>query len=97
TLLDERGDRELAKQVLAVTRSVAGMMLAAELSAASGDVARALSMVERVLARDIDTPGARERHERWSARLGRDLSRQRVDDSATVVAPTERAAAFRLI
>jgi serine/threonine-protein kinase len=27
-------------------------------------------LIERVLARDIDAPGARERHERWRAQLG---------------------------
>lgn len=97
TLLDERGDREQATRLLAPARSVAGMMLAAELHAQSGNLARAISMIERVLARDIDTPGARERHERWSAQIGRDLARDRVDDSATVVAPNEASTAFRLI
>jgi serine/threonine-protein kinase len=63
------------------------MMLAAELHAARGNLARALSAVERVLARDIDAPGARERHERWSAQLGRAPRAARVDGGATVVAP----------
>jgi serine/threonine protein kinase len=35
-----------------------------------GEVARALALIERVLARDIDAPGARERHERWRRALG---------------------------
>lgn len=97
TLLDERGDRTQAKLLLAPTRSVAGMMLLAELSAAAGNLPRAVSMVERVLARDIDTPGARERHERWSARIGRDKTRAPIDDGATVVAPNQDATSFRLI
>jgi serine/threonine-protein kinase len=97
TLLDERGDREQAKQLLAPTRSVAGMMLAAELFATTGNLPRAVSMIERVLARNIDTPGAQERHQRWSAQIGRDLERDRVDDSATVVAPNEESTTFRLV
>lgn len=97
TLLDERGDRARAKLLLAPTRSVAGMMLLAELSAAAGNLPRAVSMVERVLARDIDTPGARERHERWSAQLGRDDTRAPSDDGATVVAPNQDTTTYRLI
>ena len=52
-------------------------------------------VIERVLARDIDTPGARERHERWSAQLGRDLAHDRVDDSATREAEKQRPATSR--
>jgi serine/threonine-protein kinase len=96
-LLDERGDRERALAVLSPARGAAAMMLAAELAAAGGNLARAVSMVERVLARDIDTPGARERHERWSAMLGLSRRTAEHDDVVTVVAPTESTTTFRLL
>lgn len=73
------------------------MLLAAELFAATGNLPRAVSMIERVLARDIDAPGARERHEAWSARLGRDTAREADDDGATVVAPEATTTSFRVL
>ena len=97
SLLDARGQRLEALRLVSVSRSVAGMMLAAELYASSGKLPRAVSMIERVLARDIDTPGARERHERWSEQLGRRPRDLRVDDGATVVAPQVKSAVYRLI
>ena len=87
-LLDDRGRRREALALVASTRSVAGMMLAAELHAAQGELPKAVSMIERVLARAIDTPGAAERHERWSTQLGRRARSETVDDAATVVAPS---------
>jgi serine/threonine-protein kinase len=42
----------------------------ADLLAETGEVAQALALTERVLLENIDHPGARERHARWSARLG---------------------------
>lgn len=96
-LLDDRGRRREALALVSSTRSVPGMMLAAELHAAQGDLAKAVSMIERVLARAIDTPGAAERHERWSAQLGRTSRTPIVDDAATVVAPSAAKSAFRLV
>ncbi len=99
TLLDERGQRSRALALVTPVRSIAGMMLAAELFAAEGKLARAVGMLERVLARDIDTPGARERHERYRSQLGGAAARTtRHDDQATVVAPSlERETPFRLL
>jgi eukaryotic-like serine/threonine-protein kinase len=95
TLLDDRGRRADALRLVAGGRSVAAMMMAAELHAAEGDLPKAVSMVERVLARAIDTPGARERHERWSGQLGR--RKVELDDGgATTVAPTMDKTTFRL-
>lgn len=96
-LLDDRGRRREALALVASTRSVAGMMLAAELHAAQGELPKAVSMIERVLARAIDTPGAAERHERWSTQLGRRARSETVDDAATVVAPSAAKSAFRLV
>jgi serine/threonine-protein kinase len=95
-LLVERGERERARGLLAPVRAPEGMMLAAELWAAEGDLGRAVSLVERVLARDVDAPGARERHERWCAQLGR----TRIpppDHTATVIGQVRAPGALRLL
>lgn len=98
-VLVNRGQSDAALEVVSSSRSVAGMMLAADLHAGRGDIARAVSTVERVLARAIDTPGARERHERWCDQLGRRAMRDRgpVDDGATVIAPAGPKTPFRLL
>ncbi|HHH28377.1 MAG TPA: serine/threonine protein kinase, partial [Polyangiaceae bacterium] len=97
SLLDDRGRRREALALVSPARSVPGMMLAAELHAAQGELPKAVSMIERVLARAIDTPGAAERHERWSSQLGRRSRVQVIDDAATVVAPSAAKSAFRLV
>jgi serine/threonine-protein kinase len=98
-LLAAQGERERALALVAPSRSVEAMMLAAELFAASGDMARAVGTVERVLARNIDTPGAGERHERWSAQLGLRLATAPTEAGATVVGPprARTSATFRLL
>ncbi|MCC6899243.1 MAG: serine/threonine protein kinase [Polyangiaceae bacterium] len=65
-----RGEPERALGLLADSSSPAALVLAADASAETGAVAQALTLIERVLARDIDAPGARERHERWRRSLG---------------------------
>jgi hypothetical protein len=69
TLLD-RGDRPNALRVLARATSPGGLMLSADLAWESGDRANAVALVEQVLLRDFDWPGARERHERWTGARG---------------------------
>ncbi|MBK8994319.1 MAG: serine/threonine protein kinase [Myxococcales bacterium] len=69
-LLLSRGEPGRALALLGGASSAAALLLAADASAETGEVARALTLVERVLARDIDAPGARERHERWRRALG---------------------------
>jgi len=98
-ILVDRGQSARALELVRDCRSIGAMMLAADLQAAQGDLGRALSTVERVLARAIDTPGARERHEQWSAQLGRapTTPRRPRDDGATVIAPTGPKAPFRLL
>jgi eukaryotic-like serine/threonine-protein kinase len=98
-VLVDRGQSERALELVRDCRSIGAMMLAADLYAARGDLARALSTVERVLARAIDTPGARERHDQWSTQLGRTPLRERrpVDAGATVIAPTGPKVPFRLL
>jgi hypothetical protein len=98
-VLVQRGQSKQALDLVRSASSVQGMMLAAELHASSGDLAHAVSTIERVLARAIDTPGARERHERWCDQLGRTAirSRRSADDGATVVAPSGPKTPFRLL
>src|SRR6185369_2432787 len=69
-ILAARGDERGALELLEGVTSTAGLVLAADLYAGSGQLARAVGTIERVLARDLGAPGARERHQRWSAALG---------------------------
>jgi eukaryotic-like serine/threonine-protein kinase len=98
-ILASRGDDAGALRVLEGVASTPGLILAADLHAGTGQLARAVGSIERVLARDLDAPGARERHQRWSAALGYVHRRGRADDDATVVAPPATGAAgpFRLL
>ena len=61
-------------------------MLLSDLDAERGDAAKALSLVERVLLREIDHPGALERHRRHRAALGLDAPRGAPRAESTVVA-----------
>jgi eukaryotic-like serine/threonine-protein kinase len=63
-LLD-RGDPSGALRALARTKSPTGLMIQADLAAEAGDVSKAVALVEQVLLRDIDWPGAMERRARW--------------------------------
>ena len=85
TLVD-RGEAQTASRVLVGTTSSPALVLAADLAERRGDLTTALSLVERVLLRDLDHPGARERHRRWQATLGFDVERHHVAPGATVVA-----------
>jgi serine/threonine-protein kinase len=67
-LLD-RGDVDGAKHVLARSSSSPALMMRADLAARAGDHPGAVALVERVLAQDIDWPGAGERRARWIERL----------------------------
>jgi len=94
--LADRGEEVKAQRALLYATSIAALMLRADLLRRAGDVAGALAQVERVLLRDIDWPGASERHARWREALG-DPSpvRQRVAGITLVSPPAE--APFRLL
>ncbi|MCC6524762.1 MAG: serine/threonine protein kinase [Polyangiaceae bacterium] len=97
-LLSLRGHGDRALGVAGGCHGAEGMLLASDLAAARGELARALGTIERVLARAYDLPGARERHARWSAQLGRargDRSTGR--DAPTAVRPSAPAVGFRLL
>jgi hypothetical protein len=97
SLLEARGQQHEARRLVEASRSVAGMLLAADLHAAAGQLPRAVSTIERVMARAIDTPGARERHDRWLAQLGRRAHPEAADAGATVVAPAVQETSFRIL
>jgi eukaryotic-like serine/threonine-protein kinase len=68
--LVDRGEPGAAAAALTRARSTPALVMRADLLE-RGDLPAALALVEQVLARDIDWPGARERHARWCAALGR--------------------------
>jgi serine/threonine-protein kinase len=85
TLLD-RGEWGGAQRILTMASSSPAFLLLADLAERRGDLPIALSYIERVLLRDLDHPGARERHRRWRAQLGFDLEQKVTPAGATVVA-----------
>jgi len=96
-MLAARGDEAAARRLLEKVCSTAGLILAADLFAQAGDLARAAGTVERVLARDIDAPGALERHERWRRALGWESVREDRLDEETVLAARPEGVSYRLI
>lgn len=70
TALVDRGEPAAATAALARSRSTPALMMRADLLERGDQLAAALALVEQVLARDIDWPGARERHARWRGALG---------------------------
>ncbi|WP_437949065.1 serine/threonine-protein kinase [Sorangium sp. So ce296] len=77
--------------------STEGLVLAADLYASLGQLPRAVGAIERVLVREIDAPGARERHQRWRAALGAERPAVARVEDVTVVAPAAGRTPFRLL
>jgi serine/threonine-protein kinase len=69
--LVDRGEEATATRVLARATTTEALVLRADLQSRAGDLAGAIALVERVLLRDFDWPGARERHARWREALER--------------------------
>lgn len=69
-VLVDRGDRKRAEALIADSTSARALFMAAELAEARNELPLALTRLERVLARDVDYPGARERHKRLRGVLG---------------------------
>jgi tRNA A-37 threonylcarbamoyl transferase component Bud32 len=84
----DRGETTEALEVLSSDPSSPALLFAADLHADRGALPAALALTERVLSRDLDHPGARERHRRWLAALGlsRDPTRNPRGDDHTIVA-----------
>lgn len=96
-VLVERGDRSAALAFLAGVTSLPALLLRADLLRDSGELAQAVSTIERVLARDIDTPGARERHARWSRELSGSAPRTAPTRDQTIAVPTAKQSPFRIL
>jgi serine/threonine-protein kinase len=95
--LVDRGEPARALDAIAHATSSAALLVRADLVADAGDTSGALALVERVLLRDLDLPGARERHRRWREALGLAREAPRVDASAATVVTNEPEAPFRLL
>lgn len=96
--LVDRGDPDGAERCLARATSSDALVLRADRLAARGETASAMALVERVMLRDLDWPGARERHARWRALLGGGASGAdaRARTTTTVMTSAPRAP-FHLI
>ncbi|MBI5534676.1 MAG: serine/threonine protein kinase [Deltaproteobacteria bacterium] len=96
-LLADRGDRATALQFLERATLPSNLLLRADLLSETGQLALAMSLMERILARDIDYPGARERHERWRALVNPGKSQPRGRSDVTIAVPTDRNTPFRIL
>ena len=83
--LVDRGELEGAARALVGATSSSALVLLGDLAERRFDIPAALSLVERVLLRDLDHPGARERHRRWRSMLGYEVENKAVAPGATVV------------
>jgi serine/threonine-protein kinase len=83
--LVDRGELDVAARALAGATSASTLLLLGDLAERRGDIPTALSLIERVLLRDLDHPGARERHRRWRSLLGYEIEHKAVAPGATVV------------
>jgi eukaryotic-like serine/threonine-protein kinase len=95
--LVDRGESALAEKLLEDASSLPALMLKADLRAGRGDLTFGVAIAERVLSRDLEYPGARERHLRWRALLGLDPSTSKLDPAASTVATNRPDAPFLLL
>jgi serine/threonine-protein kinase len=93
--LVDRGEPGPAARALANATSNEALMLRAELLSAGDDLPAAIALVERVLLRDLDWPGARERHVRWREALG--VAHAPPADPSTTMMTSAPEAPFRLL
>src|SRR5262249_50121926 len=95
--LVDRGEPDSALRLLEHATSSPALMMRADLFAKGGDLPRALALCERVLLRDLDHPGARERHHRWRAALGYQEAPKREANAGATVVTREPDAPFLLL
>lgn len=95
--LVDRGERGRALQLLTRATSTDGLLLAADLFAERGEYAAAVARVERVLLRNYDYPGARERHDRYRKPLGYTGAKEQASSSTTTVLRNEEEGPFRIV
>jgi serine/threonine-protein kinase len=96
-LLEKRGDRLAAVRMLEHTTRPSDLMLRADLLCETGDLAQAVAIIERLIARQIDYPGAKERHDRWRTHLNPVRPPARGRDDVTLVLPADRKTPFRIL
>jgi tRNA A-37 threonylcarbamoyl transferase component Bud32 len=94
--LVDRGEPDAAAAALARCTSVAALAMRADLLERGGDVPAALALLEQVLARDVDWPGARERHARWLEAVGRGPAKAGWESSAPSM-PIAADGSFRFL
>jgi eukaryotic-like serine/threonine-protein kinase len=94
--LVDRGEPDAAAVALARGKSVAALAMRADLLERAGDLPAALVLIEQVLARDVDWPGARERHARWREALGCEPAKAPPEPPAPAMSLAPDAA-FRLL
>ncbi len=95
--LVDRGEPALAERLLADVTSMEARTLLADLRADRGDLAGALALVERVLLRDLDHPGAADRHRKWRRHLGLDDVPPKPEVGGATLATSKPDAPFRLL
>lgn len=95
--LVDRGEPALAERLLEDAQTSPALVLSADLAAGLGELPKAVARIERVLLRDLDHPGARERHARWRAELGYGDARREVAAGATTMVARESDAPFDLL
>jgi hypothetical protein len=95
--LVDRGEAALAEKVLQSASSLPALLLTADLRAERGDLSGAVAVAERVLLRDLDHPGARDRHRRWRALLGRGETAPKADPATATMATSRPEAPFLLL
>jgi eukaryotic-like serine/threonine-protein kinase len=65
----QRGEADRALLLLDGVSHASALLLEADVRAERGELSHALTLVERILARDIEFAGARERQQRWREQL----------------------------
>ena len=94
--LVDRGEIKAARPILAGCNSGEALLLRADLATEAGDLTSALALIERILLRDLDHLGARERHKRLREGLGLAVERK-ADASTTTVVAAEPDTPYRLL
>jgi serine/threonine-protein kinase len=93
----DRGDLGQALLFLEHATGTDALMMAADIHEERAEVALALTLIERVLARDLDLPGARERHHRLKQKLGGPTQSEVVHAGATVLRADAPETSLRIV
>ena len=97
TALLDRGEQDAALRALTRASSNEALLLRADVLSRLGDASAAVALVERILLRDIDWPGARERHARGLSALGLRAAPRAPDASAATMMTSAPDAPFALL